>query len=127
MNESSEFSTLSELVLRLHNEFREKHMDTGPLVLDSDCCRTAQFVADLKVYKHSKNKQRNGYGENLAWSTWSTKRKAIDVAIKGFYAEKRDYNWGDPRDVPENRKIGHFTQVCMNSTVRAVFKLNILR
>ena len=127
MNKSSEFNTLSELVLRLHNEFRAKHMDTYPLVLDSDCCRTAQFVADLKVYKHSKNKQRNGYGENLAWSTWSTKRKAIDVAIKGFYAEKRDYNWGDPRDVPENRKIGHFTQVCMNSTVRAVFKLNILR
>ena len=119
-----EHEELANLALVLHNELRDRHLDTGSLVIDADCCKTAQYVADLKAreltdeqfsagpdFVHSRPDQRKGYGENIAYTTHPSKRKAVEVAIEGFYAEIEDYNWSNPTSVPAGKQVGHFTQV----------------
>ena len=127
-NETLELDTenkeLANLALVLHNELRDRHLDTGSLVIDADCCKTAQYVADLKAreltdeqfsagakFIHSRPDQRNGYGENIAFSTHPSKQKAVEVAVQGFYDEIADYNWSSPTSVPAGKQVGHFTQV----------------
>ena len=50
------YDDLCKLVVKFHNECRAKHEDTKPLVLDPECCKTAQFIADLKKVERSKGK-----------------------------------------------------------------------
>ena len=127
-NETLELDTqnkeLANLALVLHNELRDRHLDTGPLVIDADCCKTAQYVADLKAreltdaafsagaeFIHSRPDQRKGYGENIAFSTHPSKQKAVEVAVRGFYDEIADYHWSNPTYVSPGKQVGHFTQV----------------
>ena len=107
----AEYNELANLALTLHNELRKKHLDTGPLIIDADCCKTAQKIANFQVFEHSRPDQRNGYGENIAFSTHPSKQEAVKVAVQGFYDEIADYNWSNPMDVPAGKMIGHFTQV----------------
>ena len=109
--DEAEYNELANLALTLHNELRKKHLDTGPLIIDADCCKTAQYHASLKVYQHSPPDQRNGYGENIAWSYGTTKKQAVEMAVEFFYNEIKDYDWSDPINVAPGAVVGHFTQV----------------
>ena len=63
------------------------------------------------IYEHSKAEQQNGYGENIAFSTFDTKREAVESAIRDMYDEIKDYSYENPSYVPPGEQVGHFTQV----------------
>ena len=106
----SEMNELYQMCLELHNEYRAKHTDTGPLKFSVECCKTAQAWADNGIYKHSPDDQRPGFGENIAFSNYS-KRQAVEIAIRGMYDEIDDYSYEMPNHVLPGKKVGHFTQV----------------
>ena len=115
-----EQTSLANLALKVHNELRAKHDDTGPLTISDDCCKTAQFVANIGVFEHSKPHERNSYGENLGFAYGQTKEMAVERAVRGFYDEIEFYNYKSPRNVPKGEMVGHFTQVL----IKIKFKVN---
>ena len=74
--------------------------------------KVAQKIANKKEWKHSKEEERNNYGENLAWNTEESIERAIKFAIDGFYREIRYYNFAEPNtEGPNGEEVMHFTQV----------------
>ena len=141
--EDANYEDLCKLVLKFHNECRAKHKDTKPLVLDSECCKTAQFIADLKKCEHSKGKfsctrqypfqysnfkgeQRNDHGELISWTCHSTKKEAIEYALKDFYSEIDGYSWVNPPRKSKDIHVGNFTQVTINFSEVYLFKYIVL-
>ena len=123
--EDANYEDLCKFVLEFHNESRAKHKDTKPLVLDPECCKTAQFVANLKKCEPSKGKfssifsfhskyqgeQRNDHGELISWTCHLTKKEAVEHALQKFYSEIHGYSWDDPPRKNKDIHVGNFTQV----------------
>ena len=106
-NEDLEVSALN-----IHNEYRSKHFDTGPLTLSAECCATAQFVANKAIFRRSPAQERNNCGESLMFhSRRVTKREAVKRAIHEMYDQIEHYSYKNPSKVPEGKEIGNFTQV----------------
>ncbi|KAL1624264.1 sterol-binding protein [Neofusicoccum ribis] len=96
--------------VKLHNNYRARHMDTPPLEWDESLAQTATAHSQKCVFEHSQN---NDLGENLAMGTGLTAQQTVEM----WYNEIDQYNqyWGK-NDVPMD--VMHFTQVVWKKTTK---------
>ena len=110
-------SSAFQVALDRHNNARREHCFTPDLELDLEMSKVAQKIADRKVWGHSKEEERNFYGENIAWNTQATIENAIKQAVTEFHREIRYYNYDQPSSVGRNDEtVQHFTQMVWKST-----------
>lgn len=124
--------------LKIHNYYRKKH-DCQPLEYDFKAQEVAQDWANYLVATGTfEHRRPNTYGENLFTRSagilrlsgdnfgptkWEEDTAAVNkinimqIAVKGFYNEIKDYHWlgGEP-DMTNFKDWGHFTQVVWNGS-----------
>ncbi|XP_078494865.1 Golgi-associated plant pathogenesis-related protein 1 isoform X1 [Ciona intestinalis] len=93
-------------MLTKHNEKRALH-STAAMALSVKLCEDAQKWADHIAAKNALEhcKDREGAGENLAWSSAEL---GADAAVDMWYNEIKDYDFSQPGF---SGSTGHFTQV----------------
>ncbi|MEV6244053.1 CAP family protein [Lentzea sp. NPDC051838] len=106
--------------VELLNAYRAKH-GAAPLSLDSEVSHSAQEWADhLHETDGFEHRPNNPYGENLYWSSTST--RAIDTvatkALDTWYAESRRYDYTEMTESNIDYNVLHFTAMVWQSSTR---------
>lgn len=109
----NKLSIESELILRLHNQFRAKHC-VAPLKWSPALAQAAQRWAQLCTPNPANNtgfahETNSPYGENLHGGPTATATSAVE----SFYNEIQLYNFDNP---VWSSKVGHFTQLVWRQT-----------
>jgi hypothetical protein len=88
----------------IHNIYRDQHC-VPPASRSADLQREAQDWANRCTFSHSGVANR---GENLYWGPAGTNLDSNWAAVRWWYNEINQYNFGNPGF---SQKTGHFTQV----------------
>ena len=94
-------------VIKLHNTFRQRH-GAKKLKWNKDVAKDAQDRCSELAAPGGEQSENNQYGENLFWSSGKSPSLVGKLAIRSWYSEVRDYDYGNPRFTAAT---GHFTQV----------------
>lgn len=96
--------------LDAHNKYRTKHK-VSPLTWSDEIAKEAQAWAEklarARKLQHATQKERKGYGENIAMFSGRFEI-AADEATNMWYSEVKDYRFDKPGF---QGNTGHFTQV----------------
>ena len=96
--------------LDAHNKYRAKHK-VSPLTWSDEIAKETQAWAEklarARKLQHATQKERKGYGENIAMFSGRFET-AADEATNMWYSEVKDYRFDKPGF---QGNTGHFTQV----------------
>ncbi|CAH1789611.1 unnamed protein product [Owenia fusiformis] len=101
-----------ESCLTAHNTFRNMHQDTPALTYSDDLAKSAKEWADhLTSIGKLQHSRRDSYGENIYWTSMSSKYDPCSSAVHAWYKEQDNYSYFTTKSKTSVDPIGHFTQV----------------